>query len=135
MNEGRYMNKLKDLENFCKTNSRLELIEEWNYDKNKNIPIPSKIEYNSPREVWWKCKHGHEYCRSVISRTKFNMGCKYCDSKNMSLPIGTRYGCLTIIDDFSAYKNEVATEKIAKLEKEKQDFLDGKKVVQIILIQ
>lgn len=128
MNEGCVMDKLKDLETFCKMHNRLELIEEWDYDKNKDMSIiPSKIKYNSPREIWWKCKYGHNYCRSIISRTQFNMGCQYCDLKNISLPIGTKYGCLTIIDGFSAYNNEVATEKIAQLEKEKQDFLDGKK--------
>ena len=44
------------------------------------------------------------------------------------LPIGTKNGCLTIIDDFSAYQNEVANKEIKKLEKEKQDFINGIKM-------
>lgn len=47
------------------------------------------------------------------------------DKESENLSIGTKNGCLTIIDDFSAYQREIANEKIKKLEKEKQDFING----------
>ncbi|MGX5643265.1 hypothetical protein [Bacillus toyonensis] len=44
------------------------------------------------------------------------------------LPIGTKHGCFTIIGGFEVYQEEVAKEKIAKLEQEKQRFINGERV-------
>lgn len=52
-------------------------------------------------------------------------GMKYM--KNVSLPIGTKQGCFTIIDGFEAYQKEVAAEQILRLEQNKQKFINGEK--------
>ena len=41
------------------------------------------------------------------------------------LPIGTQNGCFTVIAGFEAYQEERAKVKIAKLEEEKQKFING----------
>lgn len=43
------------------------------------------------------------------------------------LPIGTKWGCYTIIAGFEAYQEEKAKEHISKLEEEKLKFLNGEK--------
>lgn len=42
--------------------------------------------------------------------------------------IGTKQGCFTIIDGFEAYQEEVLNDQIAKLEEDKQRFMNGEKV-------
>ncbi len=49
-----------------------------------------------------------------------------CD-KTTILPIGTKNGCFTVIAGFEAYQEERAKDKIAKLEEEKQKFINGEK--------
>lgn len=49
--------------------------------------------------------------------------------ENVSLPIGTKQGCFTIIDGFEAYQKEVAAERILRLEQEKQKFIKGEKSI------
>lgn len=119
------MGKQNDFESFCKKQNKLYLLDEWDYNKNYNMPEPSIIKYNSSLNIWWKCPNGHSYYRTVAARTIFDMGCKECKHENLA--IGTQYGCLSIVDDFSAYKREVADIKIAKLEQSKLDFIAGKK--------
>lgn len=34
----------------------------------------------------------------VAMRTIFGLGCPICNPEDFALPIGTKYGCLTIID-------------------------------------
>ena len=41
------------------------------------------------------------------------------------LPLGFRYGCFTVVGGFDVYQQEVAVDKIAKLEEEKQKFING----------
>lgn len=57
-----------------------ELIEQWDYDKNKLLNLdPSKITTGSNKKVWWKCiKFSHSYERSIVSKnTKSKIGDKY----------------------------------------------------------
>ncbi|RRN68829.1 hypothetical protein EI200_18210 [Peribacillus simplex] len=49
--------------------------------------------------------------------------------ENVSLPIGTKHGCFTIIGGFEAYQEEVAKERIADLEQKKQKFINGERVI------
>lgn len=43
------------------------------------------------------------------------------------LPIGKKHGCFTIIAGFEAYQEEVAKERIIRLEQEKQKFINGER--------
>ena len=45
--------------------------------------------------------------------------------KDDVLPIGFKNGCFTIVGGFDVYQQEVAIIKIAKLEEEKQKFING----------
>ncbi|MBY0595913.1 hypothetical protein [Bacillus bingmayongensis] len=49
--------------------------------------------------------------------------------ENISLPIGTKHGCFTIIDGFEAYQKEKVAEKILRCEQEKKKFIKGEKRV------
>ena len=92
--------KKESLEQWCKNNGRMELLDEWNEERNSSsrIPVtPSSIEYCSPMKAWWKCQKGHEWYAPIQKRTTFNLGCSICNPEQAIIPIGTKYGCLTII--------------------------------------
>lgn len=89
------MKKTKKLDIFCKENNKEILLSEWDYERNINNPL--NVDYDYSVGVWWKCKNNHSYKRSVISRTCFDLGCIYCNSNDI-LPIGTKNGCLTVVD-------------------------------------
>ena len=50
---------------------------EWHPTKNGNLKA-SDVTYGSRKKVWWICKHGHEWCTSVASRTNKQSGCPVC---------------------------------------------------------
>lgn len=53
-----------------------ELISDWNFERNNLNPYD--VIYSASQKVWWKCKKGHEWETSVVSRTKLKSGCPYC---------------------------------------------------------
>ncbi len=56
-----------------------ELLQEWDYEKNKDLHPQTLIE-GSNKSVWWKCvRCGHEWKATVASRTK-GSGCPECSS-------------------------------------------------------
>lgn len=54
-----------------------ELLEEWNYDKNKDID-PNTINKATNRKVWWICHKKHEWEAVVNKRTCQGRGCPKC---------------------------------------------------------
>lgn len=58
-----------------------ELIQEWDYEKNKEVNI-NKITSGSHKKVWWKCNKGHEWTAAISDRIKGN-GCPYCGNKRI----------------------------------------------------
>ena len=90
----------KSLEQWCEENLRANILAEWNGDKNSNLRFPlfpDKIEYCTPDRAWWKCSAGHEWFASVQKRTTFGLGCPVCNPEQTYIPVGTKYGCLTIL--------------------------------------
>lgn len=83
------------LEQWCKKNGREDLLREWSEEK--NVISRSTMEYSTACSVWWKCKNEHEWKAPIQKRTTFGLGCPFCNSDQMFIPIGTKYGCLTII--------------------------------------
>ena len=80
-----------------------ELIEEWNYQKNKDLD-PNNFMAGSHVKVWWKCSLGHEWQAVIGSRTgKAKHGCPVCNHKRggeksmrkvMNIDTGDVYACV-----------------------------------------
>ena len=58
-----------------------QLSDEWDYEKNTPL-TPEMITYGSTKNVWWKCKLGHEFLASPCNRTK-GAKCPYCTNKKV----------------------------------------------------
>ena len=58
--------------------SNLELVKEWNYEKNGDLK-PTQVTAGSNKKVWWKCSEGHEWLASIYNRVK-GSGCPYCSN-------------------------------------------------------
>ncbi len=121
--------KAKSLSQWCNENNQKNLLSEIDPELNgrwyTNGYIPDRIEYCSSIEIGWKCNNNHKWLCEVAARTMFGLKCPICYPDESILPIGSTYGCLTIIGDFNDYYNEVAVPEIKKLEKEREDFLNG----------
>ena len=61
----------------CTTNP--ELAAEWDDDKNGD-KTPTGITAGAKAKVWWKCKQGHFWKASVVSRNRGN-GCPICANR------------------------------------------------------
>ena len=60
-----------------------ELSKEWNYEKNGELK-PDMVVFGSTKKVWWRCKNGHEWKKSIVSRTwGKGSGCPYCANKKV----------------------------------------------------
>lgn len=59
-----------------------ELLDEWDYEKNRDLD-PGEVFYRTSDEVWWKCKKGHSWKKSVSSRTRNNSSCPYCTGRSV----------------------------------------------------
>ncbi len=97
------------LEQWCKDNHKENILDEWDEEKNSRTRFrltTSSEEYCSPLSAWWKCKKGHEWHSPIKKRTVFGLGCPYCDPMNEFIPIGTKYGCLTITGVTPVDKND-----------------------------
>ena len=59
-----------------------ELMEEWDFKKNKNIN-PEELLPAVNLKVWWKCSKGHEWEASLNNRHR-GTGCPICSSETQS---------------------------------------------------
>lgn len=75
--------KRKTLKEWCEGDleQREYLLNEWDYEKNKDI-TPNEISYGSANKVWWRCSNGHEYDATPNHRTR-GMSCPYCKGKKV----------------------------------------------------
>lgn len=62
-----------------------ELTAEWDYERNDPLR-PKDVTSRSVRKVWWKCKRGHCWKTSILSRA-FGTDCPQCRGKT---PMKTR---------------------------------------------
>lgn len=76
--EASYANSFYD---YCISNDKLTLLDEWDYEKNDIDP--KEIDYDSTKKVFWKCKKcDFNFELSVNARTNFyNSGCPLCANK------------------------------------------------------
>ena len=55
-----------------------ELLEEWDYNKNKDMGLnPETITYKSNKKVWWHCGLNHSWQEKVSNRSN-GRGCPFC---------------------------------------------------------
>ena len=62
-----------------------EIIEEWDYSKNKLDPF--KLTPGSNKKVSWLCRFGHKWEASIYNRTGNNSGCPKCRSMTSKLEV------------------------------------------------
>lgn len=53
-----------------------ELASEWHPTKNGSL-TPDMVTKGSNKEVWWKCRRGHEWQARIVSRSR-GTGCPFC---------------------------------------------------------
>lgn len=96
-------------------NKRPDLINEWNWEKNKNLS-PFDFSYNSHFSVWWKCSKGHEWKSPINNRAKANgTKCPYC-SNNKILKGYNDFASLhpALLEDWDYEKNTLNPFEIAE---------------------
>lgn len=57
-----------------------EIVEWWNFEKNKEI-LPTQISSYSNKIVWWKCPKGHEFKARINDRVRKGYGCPVCSNR------------------------------------------------------
>lgn len=59
-----------------------ELLDRWDYEKNRGLN-PGTMFYHATTVVWWTCKEGHSYRKSISSMTTGKAECPYCTGKEV----------------------------------------------------
>lgn len=75
-----------NLREWCESNDRFELIEQWDTDRNTQIGL--SLDSATPGEdkkAYWKCPDhlDHLYDMRISQRTRQNQGCPYCSGKRV----------------------------------------------------
>ena len=68
-----------DLETWCYSNHREELLEEW--DCANNTHTPEQVVPQSHKKVFWKCKLGHTWRAVIKDRVTRKDGCPECSKR------------------------------------------------------
>ena len=77
------MSKIKkSLKEWCIENNRLDLLDEWDYDKNDDL-TPDDVSYGTKNKYYWTCSQHHSYDLSPKSRTGQNQNCPYCSNHRL----------------------------------------------------
>ncbi len=61
---------------------RPDLLESWDYDKNRDICSPDNVSVGSHTKVWWRCDKGHTWKTEIRDRVR-GSGCPYCSKKRI----------------------------------------------------
>lgn len=59
-----------------------EIATEWDYDRNSSL-LPEEVSAGSNKKVWWKCKLGHSYEKSVFKATTAKERCPFCSNHSV----------------------------------------------------
>ena len=71
---------MKTLYDWCIENNRKDILQSWDYTKNKNIS-PSNISFGKKAKYYWKCDKGHNYEMSPNDRRRSE--CPYCQNRKL----------------------------------------------------
>lgn len=103
-----------DLKTWCIKNNRKDLIEQFDYTKNKK----SIEEYTmgTHQEVYWICQNNHSYKMKVSSRTSSRAQCPYCTNHKLlygynDLKTWANKNNKKLIQEYSS-KNKIQMEQI-----------------------
>lgn len=79
------MKGTKSLYNYCIENNMEYLLQEWDYNKNRQV-TPKDVSYGSSKKVIWKCSKNitHEWSATIKDRSK-KRGCPYCNGQKVSI--------------------------------------------------
>lgn len=67
---------------YCQRTGRLELVDEW--DAEKNAPFtPTDVTRGSRCSAWWRCAKGHSYQMLIFYRTLRRFDCPYCTGRKV----------------------------------------------------
>ena len=69
-----------DLESWCVKNNRQDILDDWNYEKNKINP--DEVFSHSNSQYYFKCKHGHEWRTSLCNKVRKNNRCPFCSNNS-----------------------------------------------------
>ena len=72
----------EDLVTWCKQNTKVEQLSEWDYDRNEFLP--EDYYPKSEKTVFWKCeKEQHSYSAPICFRTTHDTKCCYCSGRRV----------------------------------------------------
>ncbi len=57
-----------------------KLAKEWHPTKNGELTAKD-VTVSSGKKVWWVCKKGHEWQKSINARNNKGTGCPYCSGR------------------------------------------------------
>ncbi len=77
-----YCKKIKCCIHDSFVNTYPDVYKDWHPTKNTNID-PYVLRFASNKVAWWKCKDGHEWEASIISRCRLKSGCPNCTYKTI----------------------------------------------------
>ncbi len=78
------------------------LMQEWNYQRNKNLS-PDKLTYQTRKKVWWICQKGHEWQAEIYDRRN-GTGCPTCARYKSKHPV------IAGKDDLATLRPDLITE-------------------------
>lgn len=91
-----------------------ELLEEWDYQKNKGVS-PDQVCSGTAKKVWWKCKKcGRSWKAEIRNRSQKGIGCAVCSGKACGTGVNdlaTLYPWL--VEEFDEKKNGFAATEVA----------------------
>jgi len=79
------------------------IAKEWHPTKNGKLK-PSQCVYGSAKNIWWRCKFGHEWKTQIVHRVTGGSNCPKC-SKRVSKPT------LFIVSELKSFFNKIDFEK------------------------
>lgn len=86
-----------DFETWCKENGRLDLLDEWNYERNNGVKPSEILHGGAGKKYWWKGPCGHEWDAVISSRIRVRQGktklvksagCPYCSNPPKRILVG-----------------------------------------------
>lgn len=102
---------------YCREHNLMDIINEW--DKEKNESSPHDVSYGCNKTVWWICKLGHSWQAKIGNRSILKRGCPYCSgSKTLPGFNDFKTWCITnnrqdLIQEWNIEKNEISIDNIS----------------------